>query len=155
MSMQVVLTQPYMETGAWLVLGQFQYNRLYRKSSFSRSKYCGKIQNSILYRSKYWIINKLISKIFSLFAKFYMMISPKMASKPYIKTQILNTSKHWYWKSSNRNSSQRNIDIENILPPNHVEPKSLKFYFEPALVCGQSIDQRYDSMTLSWLIDNW
>ena len=59
-------------------------------------------------------------KIFSPSAQFYMIISPKMAPKPYIETLISKISKHWYWKSSNRNSSYRYIDSLNI---------------DPALVC--------------------
>ena len=36
-------------------------------------------------------------------------------------------------------SSYRNINIENIEPPNHIEPKSLKFHEEPALVYGWAV----------------
>ena len=56
-----------------------------------------------------------------------------MAPKPYIKTLISKISRHWYWKSSYCNSSYWNMDSENIIPPNHIEPKSLKFHIEPAV----------------------
>mgnify|MGYP001791777452 CR=1 FL=1 len=58
------------------------------------------------YGSKYRIIESPISKIFSLFAKFSMMISPKMAFKPYTKTLILKIAKYWYWTSSFCNKYQ-------------------------------------------------
>ena len=28
------------------------------------------------------------------------------------------------------------MDIGNIKPPNHIEPKSLKFHIKPALMCN-------------------
>ena len=116
----------------YVLLVQFQCYRLYLKFPFSITKYGGQIQKSILYRWKYWIIKNPVSKIFSLFAKFYMIMSTKMASKPYMETLVSKISKHWYWKSSYRNS-YRNIDIENSKLPNHIKPKSLKFHIDSAL----------------------
>ena len=52
----------------------------------------GQIPKSILYQLNYRIIKNHVSKIFSLFAKFYMTISTTMAHKPYIETtSIKNT----------------------------------------------------------------
>ena len=62
------------------------------------------------------------------------IISPKMAPKPYIEKLISKVLKHRYSKSSYRNSSYQNIDIKNIEPPNHMEPKSLKFHIKPSLM---------------------
>ena len=53
------------------------------------------------------LIENPLLKYFSLFAKFYMMICPKMAPKPYIETLISKISKHRYWNSSYRNPSYR------------------------------------------------
>ena len=60
---------------------------------------------SVLYWLNYRIIGNLVAEIFSLFAKVYMTISTTMASKPYVKPLLSKVSKHWYWKSSCRNSS--------------------------------------------------
>ena len=57
-----------------------------------------------------------------------MMISSKMAPKPYIETLISKISKHWSCKSSYYNLSYWYVDIENI------NPLSLKYHIEPALV---------------------
>ena len=89
---------------------------------------------NILYQSVYRIIKNTVTKSFTLFAKFYMKISTKLAPKPSIETLTSKISKHCYWKSSYRNSSYWNIDIKNIYSPNHIEPISLKFHIEPALI---------------------
>ena len=68
-----------------------------------------------------------------------MIISTQIALKLYIETLISKISKHWYCQSSYRDSSYWNKDIENIEPPNNIEPISLKFHIEPAL--GQAINQ--------------
>ena len=51
-----------------------------------------------------------------------------MAPKPHTKILIW---KDYYTKSSYCNS-YRNIDMENIKPPNHIERKSIKFHMKPA-----------------------
>ena len=76
---------------------------------------------------------KIVSKIFPLFAMFYMTIFTQIALKPYIETLISKISKHWYWQSSYRDSSHWNNDIKIIEHPNNIEPISLKFHIEPAL----------------------
>ena len=75
----------------WNSAGSISTWSTYLKSSFS------KIQKSTLYRSKYRIIESPISYILSLFAKFYMIVCPKMALKPYIEALISKISKYWYW----------------------------------------------------------
>ena len=77
----------------------------------------------MLYWSNYRIIRNFVWKMFSLFAKSYMVISTKMAPKPYIETLISMISIHSYSKLSYHNSSYWNIDIWNIKLPNHIEPK--------------------------------
>ena len=85
--------------------------------------YHGQTQKSIYYWSNYRIIENSVSKVFSPSAKFYMIITTKMAPKPYTKMLVSKISKHWYQKSSYCNSSYRYISIENIEPANHNELK--------------------------------
>ena len=56
-----------------------------------------------------------------------------MAPKLYREALISEKSKHWYWKSSYRNSAYRHIDVENIERLNHIKPIRLKSHIEPAL----------------------
>ena len=79
------------------------------------------------------MIRNPVSEIFSLFARFYMIIPTKMALRPYIETLISIISKQWCPKSSYHNSSYY---IENIVHLNHIKPRSLKFHIEPAVACG-------------------
>ena len=60
---------------------------------------------SIQPRSKYRIIANPILKFSLLVAEFHMIISPKMAPKPYTETLISKNIKALCWKSSYPNSS--------------------------------------------------
>ena len=116
----------------WLCGGrgvQFQYNRLNRKLPFSITKNRGQSQKSILL-----IIKNLVSKIFSIFANLHIIISIITAPKSFISTHY-----DWKWRRAGieiliyRYSSYRNIDMENVEPPNHIEAPCHKFHIEPAL----------------------
>ena len=50
--------------------------------------------------------------------------SSKMAPKPYIKTLISNHRSHDIENRVIVTHHNRSIDIENIEPPNHIEPKT-------------------------------
>ena len=106
-----------------------QCNRLYRKLPFSISRYRSQIQKPMIYRSSYQIIKNPVSNIFFLFDKFYLIISTTIVPKPYIELFISKIPKPWYWKSRFRNSSHRNIDIENI-----ENIKNIKFCIKPEVL---------------------
>ena len=55
-----------------------------------------------------------------------MKISPKMTPKPFIGTL--------YWKYRSTDIENRVIVIENIEPPSHIKPKSLKSHINRTLV---------------------
>ena len=88
----------------------------------------GKIRKSIPYRSKLQIIENPIANIFSPFAKFYMMISPKWAINP--------LSKHWYQK-------YRSTDIENWVIVTHQSKHWYQKYITPILRVSNSISNQH------------
>ena len=109
-------------------------NRLHQKSSFSIPRYRGKNQQSILYRSQYWIIENPILKVFSLCAKFHLTISPKIAPKPYIETLVSKISKHWYWQSSDRNCHIKILNLQS--KSNLTNSISNQHYLQCMCGCG-------------------
>ena len=70
-----------------------------------------------------------IETIFQVLLDNFQEIFPK----PNIDTPITKILKRWYWESSYYTSWYRNIDIKNIDPTNHIQPKSPQFHIEPAL----------------------
>ena len=77
-----------------VMLAQFRYKWLYQKLPFSISQHHGQIQRSMLYRSIDRIIENPILKIFSLFAKYYMIITTTMAPKLYTEPLISRETKY-------------------------------------------------------------
>ena len=102
--MRKVNIQPSLPT--YVVIVQFQYYWLYRKLPIPLLKDRGRIQKSMLFGSNLWIIKNPISKIFSPFAKFYMINYTKLAPKPYIETLISNRQTVSSLKVSNSISNE-------------------------------------------------